>query len=137
MKALLPPDEETRLEALHRYHILDTEAEVVYDNIARLAAHLCGVPISAVTLVDEDRQWFKSCIGMELTQIPRNVSFCAHAILAAGVTMVPDTLEDPRFSDNPLTCPTPPFSFMPERLWSIPKGIGWERCASWTGRPIT
>ena len=102
MRARLPLDEEARLEALHRYRILDTEAEEVYDNLSRLAAHLCGVPISAVSLVDEDRQWLKARVGIETHQIPRELSVCAHAIDGAGVLIVPDTMQDERFADNPL-----------------------------------
>ena len=101
MKARLPQDEEARLEALHRYRILDTEAEEVYDNVARLATHLCGVPMSAVSLVDEDRQWFKARVGLETRQTARDVSFCAHAIDGRDVLVVPDMIEDERFSDNP------------------------------------
>ena len=111
MKPPLPLDEETRLEALHRYHILDTPEEGVYDNIARLATHICGVPIAAVTLVDEDRQWFKARIGLEMRQTPREVSFCAHAITEQGVTMVSDMREDPRFADNPLVTADPAIRF--------------------------
>lgn len=105
MKARLPQDEEARLEALHRYRILDTEAEEVYDNVSRLAAHLCGVPISAVSLVDEDRQWFKARVGIDTQQIPRDLSLCAHAIDGTGVLVVPDTLQDERFADNPFAKP--------------------------------
>ena len=102
MKARLPLDEEARLEALHRYRILDTEAEEVYDNLSRLAAHLCGVPISAVSLVDEDRQWLKARVGVDVRQIPRDLSICAHALDGTGVLVVSDTLQDERFADNPL-----------------------------------
>jgi len=111
IKAPLPLNEEIRLEALRRFHILDTEDEEVYDNITRLATHLCGVPISAVTLIDRDRQWFKSRVGLEMRETPRDLSFCAHAILEPGIMLVPDTHKDIRFVDNPYVIEAPQFRF--------------------------
>ena len=101
--AALPPDEAERLDALRAYGILDTAPEEVFDELTRLAAQICGVPIVLVSLVDEDRQWFKSRVGLEAESTPRESSFCAHAILDPGeVLTVPDASLDPRFADNPL-----------------------------------
>ena len=101
--AALPADETERLEALRAYDILDTAPEEAFDELTRLAAQICGVPIVLVSLVDEDRQWFKSRVGLEAESTPREASFCAHAILDPGQMLtVPDATRDPRFADNPL-----------------------------------
>lgn len=101
MIAPLPHDEEARLAALRRYELLDTGDEEIYDNITRLAAHLCGTTIALITLLDADRQWLKSRTGTDERESPRETSFCAHAILERGVTVAEDTSVDPRFADNP------------------------------------
>ena len=111
MKAPLPLNEKARLEALRRYQILDTEAEEAYDNITRLANHLCYTPVSMITMVDEDRQWYKSKMGVEMQQTPRDISFCAHAILDENMTVVPDMRQDERFSDNPFVTSGPQVRF--------------------------
>jgi CheY-like chemotaxis protein/HPt (histidine-containing phosphotransfer) domain-containing protein len=87
--------------------MLDTPPEERFDRITRTAAHMFGVPIALVTLVDEERQWFKSCQGVSITETPRNVSFCAYAILGTDVMVVPDARLDPRFADNPLVTGEP------------------------------
>jgi diguanylate cyclase (GGDEF)-like protein len=100
--AKIPIDEAERLAALHSYNILDTACEDAFDNIAHLAAELTGSPISLISLVDADRQWFKARVGLEQTETPRAESFCAHAILSPGEPLVvADATLDPRFSDNP------------------------------------
>lgn|GEM_PF-507292 len=96
-----PPSEGERLEALRSYAILDTEAEPSFDRITSLVARILDVPIALVSLVDDERQWFKSCIGLDGRESPREVSFCAHAILQNGVLVIPDAREDPRFAENP------------------------------------
>jgi anti-sigma regulatory factor (Ser/Thr protein kinase) len=95
-------DEAGRLAALRRYRILDTEPERNFDDLAHLASYICGTPMALITLVDAERQWFKSRIGFSLSETPRAVSFCTHAILEPDVFIVPDAFEDERFRDNPL-----------------------------------
>lgn len=102
--ALLPPDEPARLRALASYNLLDTLPEEVYDDITRLASEICRTPISLISLVDEDRQWFKSKQRVTADETSRALSFCAHAILDPNATfIVPDARIDDRFFDNPLT----------------------------------
>jgi PAS domain S-box-containing protein len=102
MSAPLPENEAARLEALHRYGVLDTVPEQDFDDLSRLAALVCNVPIATVTFVDENRQWFKSRLGMDEQETPRDIAFCAHTILRHEVLVIPDALEDERFRFNPL-----------------------------------
>jgi diguanylate cyclase (GGDEF)-like protein/PAS domain S-box-containing protein len=99
--APIPPDDEERLAALRRYNVLDTEPEPAFDEIARLAAHICETPMALVSLVDRDREYFKAVVGTNVRQSSRNRSFCGHAIVTRGLFVVPDTLADPRFAPNP------------------------------------
>lgn len=109
MKAPLPTDEQARLKALQRYEILDTPSEQEYDDIALLAAQICGTPIAIITLVDEDRQWFKSKIGLDVAETSRDVAFCAYAILpdSRQTMVIRDAFEDERFVNNPLVTSSP------------------------------
>ena len=98
-----PDNEEARLDALYSFDILDSAPEQGFDDLVRIAAGICGVPMAAVTLIDRDRQWFKAQMGIEHPDPSRESSFCAHAILAPERTMVvPDATRDTRFADNPL-----------------------------------
>jgi phosphoribosyl 1,2-cyclic phosphodiesterase/GAF domain-containing protein len=106
-----PPDEDRRLQALHGLRLLDTPAEERFDRYTRIAAGLFDVPIALVSLVDHDRQWFKSRHGLDATESPRDTAFCAHAILARSVMQVPDALQNPRFADNPLVVGPPRVRF--------------------------
>lgn len=106
-----PEDEVTRVATLRSLNILDTSAEERFDRLTRLAKRLFGVPIALVSLVDANRQWFKSCVGLDALETPRDVSFCGHAILGSGVFVIPDALADQRFSDNPLVTGDPNVRF--------------------------
>ncbi len=107
----MPDDEDTRLAVLREYRILDTDPEDAYDDITRLAAFICGTPIAAVSLIDAERQWFKSILGLAATETPRDAAFCAHTILQPGLMIIPDATEDPRFADNPLVTGDPNIRF--------------------------
>ena len=118
----LPPDEVARLTALRATGLLDTDPEERFDRITRTVARLFGVPIVLVSLVDECRQWFKSRIGLEATETPRDISFCGHAILEDKVLVVEDARADPRFSDNPLVTGPPYIRFYAGCPLSGPRG---------------
>ncbi|HUE88224.1 MAG TPA: ATP-binding protein [Vicinamibacterales bacterium] len=105
-------DESARLAALRRYRILDTEPEQAFDDLTLLASQICGAPMAALTLIDEDRQWFKSKIGLTASETARNVSFCTHAIQDPDeIMVVPNALVDLRFSSNPLVQDDPRIRF--------------------------
>lgn len=99
--APLPADEASRLESLRALGVLDTAPEARFDRFTHEACEVLGVPVALVSLVDEDRQWFKSKAGIDATETPRDLAVCAHAILGPDVFLVPDLLADPRFADNP------------------------------------
>ncbi|MCB0216396.1 MAG: GAF domain-containing protein [Chloroflexi bacterium] len=105
--AAIPEDEPRRLAALRRMRLLDTAPDERFDRLTRMASRLLDMPISALTLVDADRQWFKSVQGLSLTQTDREVAFCAHAILSDQPLVVPDAFLDQRFADNPVVVGAP------------------------------
>jgi diguanylate cyclase (GGDEF)-like protein len=106
-----PADERTRLETLRSLQILDTLPEERFDRLTRLARKLFDVPIALVSLIDADRQWFKSSAGLEAKEPPREISFCGHAILTEDILAVTDTALDERFHDNPLVTGDPKIRF--------------------------
>lgn len=111
MQSPLPENELARLQALHDYGILDTAAEAEFDDFTLLAAHICGTPVALISLVDADRQWFKSRLGFSLSETPRGQSFCAHALHQPDVFLVPDAAADDRFAGNPLVTGDPNIRF--------------------------
>src|SRR6478672_400969 len=105
-------DEQARLTALRSYQILDTEPEAAFDDLTLLASQICGTPMALITLIDEDRQWFKSERGIGIRETERSVAFCTHAIKQPGRIMeVPDTREDARFRENPFVTGQPHIRF--------------------------
>ncbi len=105
--APLPPDERARLLALADLRVLDSPPEAAFDRITALAARLLRAPLAFITLVDRERQWFKSCHGLKVDGTPRDVSFCAHALLERRPFVVRDARLDPRFAENPLVVGAP------------------------------
>lgn len=110
-RAATPPNEAARLAALRAYAILDTADEGAFDDITRIAAMVCGTPIAVVNLIDAERQWFKSEIGLGVRETPLDPSICAHAILQDDLFVIPDTRLDARFQGNPLVTGDPHLRF--------------------------
>jgi GAF domain-containing protein len=106
-----PPNEQQRLKVLWQYEVLDTVPEAMFDDLTELAASICAAPMALVSLVDENRQWFKSAQGLSQRETSRDISFCAHAICQTGLFIVPDARRDPRFKDNPMVRREPHLRF--------------------------
>jgi hypothetical protein len=117
-----PEDEVYRLDALRSLDLLDTPPEAAFDALVRLGRGLFGAPICLVSLIDEDRQWFKACVGLETSETSREISFCGHAILQSGVFVVLDATRDERFFDNPLVTGGPLIRFYAGAPIRLPSG---------------
>jgi len=111
MPAPITSMEAARVAALNRYAILDSEPEQSFDDLVLLAAHICKVPMAMISLVDDHRQWFKSKLGLQVEETPRDISICTHTIQQGDLFIVPDTLQDPRFRENPLVVGEPHIRF--------------------------
>jgi GAF domain-containing protein len=111
MAATMPGPEAARVAALNRYAILDTEPEQSFDDLVILAAHICQTPMAMLSLVDDHRQWFKSKYGVQVPETSKEVSICAHAIQQRDLFIVPDTMQDARFRENPLVTGEPHVRF--------------------------
>ena len=107
----IPDNELARLDTLRSLNVLDTPSEERFDRLTRLARRMFGVPIALVSLVDENRQWFKSCTGLDTSELGRNISFCGHAILGDDLFIIADARDDERFADNPLVTQFPHLRF--------------------------
>lgn len=117
--ANIPQEEQKRLDTLHSLNVLDTASEERFVELVRMAKRIFTVPIAMVSLVDENRQWFKSCIGFNATETSRETSFCGHAILDDKVHIIPDAKEDQRFVDNPLVLSGPKIRFYARRSLNV------------------
>ncbi|MDR3716528.1 MAG: GAF domain-containing sensor histidine kinase [Puia sp.] len=111
IKAPAPSDESLRLQYLREFDILDTPEEEDFNEIVRLASKICNTPISAVTLIDASRQWFKAKVGLDVSETGRDISFCGHTIMNGAIFVVPDATKDERFHDNPLVTGDPDIRF--------------------------
>jgi|ERR1700676_2701154 GAF domain-containing protein len=111
MEMAKPKNDQARVDALEKYAILDTDPELAFDDLTQLASFVCKTPIALISLIDEHRQWFKSRVGLSLSETSRDIAFCSTAILQPEIFIVPDTLEDERFRNNPLVVSEPHIRF--------------------------
>lgn len=111
MKIPIPVNENERLKALYEYNLLDTLPEENFDRLTKLASIICEVPIALISIIDKDRQWFKSNVGLGANQTPRNISFCQYSIMGTELFEVEDALKDSRFKENPLVLEDPNIRF--------------------------
>src|SRR5689334_113593 len=134
----VPPADAARLAALRRYHILDTEPEPAFDDLAALATHLCGTPVGAVSFVDGARQWFKARVGLAVRETPRKTAFCALAIQGPELLVVRDVLRDERFAGSPLATGSPPVRFYAGAPLTAPGGerLGTVCVMDWVPREL-
>ncbi|MBA2733555.1 MAG: GAF domain-containing protein, partial [Acidobacteria bacterium] len=123
MKPPIPENERARLETLRQYEILDTDPEESFNDLTRLAAYICNTPIALISLVDENRQWFKSRVGLSQEETSRDVSFCAHAIMQDGPCIVRDAFDDERFRKNPMVTALPHIRFYAGSPLMSPEGF--------------
>lgn len=132
----IPANEPERLAALRALLILDTEPEARFDQIANFARKEFDVPVALISLVDQDRQWFKSNPGLEtLRETPRDIAFCAYAILESGTMVVPDAQSDERFKDNPLVTGPTGFRFYAGAPLTLPSGLAVGTLCIWDTQP--
>ena len=115
-------DEKARLQAIRRYKILDSDPEQAFDDLTILASQICETPVALITLIDSDRQWFKSKVGVSVNETPREVSFCTTAIRQSDLFVVPDASKDPRFSLNPFVVSDPRIRFYAGSPFTSPDG---------------
>jgi GAF domain-containing protein len=108
---MMSTNDAARVDALQKYAILDSEPEQAFDDLTLLASYVCKTPIALISLVDEDRQWFKAKVGISATETSRNIAFCSTAIQQGDVFVVPDALQDERFRTNPLVISEPNIRF--------------------------
>ncbi len=127
-KAPIPINDEARVCAVEGLHLLDTASEERFDRLTREATKRFFVPISTITLVDKDREWFKSVQGLQTREGPRDISFCGHALMSQVILIIEDTLADPRFADNPMVLGEPKIRFyagksLYDRKSNLPVGV--------------
>jgi len=133
-----PDNEAQRQRALERYRILDTPPEAAFDDLLRIATAICGTPMGSISLIDRDRQWFKSRIGLDKPETPREEAFCAHAILdPERVMVVPDAHQDPRFSGNPSVLGSPGIRFYAGAPLRSPDGMALGTLCVMNAEPQT